>query len=115
MKVFVYGTLKKGYRNNVWLTYNGAKYIKQDSIKGTMYSLGSFPVVDIKGNGKVVGEVYEIDKECERSLDLLENYPSLYDKTVTTTVDGVTALVYHMSYKTIMKYDNKEIKTGEWF
>lgn len=80
MKVFVYGTLRKGGHNHGVL--NGAKYVGVDYIEGfTLYDLPyGFPCI-VKGEGRVMGEVYEVDDDriLER-LDILEGYKVQYEE-----------------------------------
>uniref|UniRef100_A0A182WY00 Gamma-glutamylcyclotransferase family protein n=1 Tax=Anopheles quadriannulatus TaxID=34691 RepID=A0A182WY00_ANOQN len=88
-RVFVYGTLKRGEPNHHWLTdaANGqARFIA----KGR--TVGRYPLVvatrhnvpfllDVPGTGhSVVGEIYEIDDRMLGRLDVLEDYPQLYDR-----------------------------------
>ena len=76
MKVFVYGTLKRGFSANSML--QGARYLGEGVIEGyDMYDLGSFPAI-IEGEGKVRGEVYEVDKGTLNLLDFYEGVPNLY-------------------------------------
>lgn len=114
MKVFVYGTLKRGYANHIWLAENNAKFIKEDSIKGVMYSLGAYPMVDItETEGRVIGEVFEVTDACSKALDKLEGYPGFYDKQEVNTIDGQEVTVYCMPDR-LRKYALEEIKSGEW-
>jgi gamma-glutamylcyclotransferase (GGCT)/AIG2-like uncharacterized protein YtfP len=78
IKVFVYGTLKKGYRNHRLL--EGSNYIGEGKISGyDLYDLGSFPGI-IRGKGEVVGEIYEIDQETLKRVDMLESEGQLYSR-----------------------------------
>lgn len=89
-KYAVYGTLRKGYGNHRRLeNKKGVKYIETKEIEGfDMYAVASFPGI-IRGNGKIIAEIYEIDNpEVEESLDFLEGYTegdesSLYVKEKT--------------------------------
>lgn len=88
-RVFVYGTLKKGEPNHHWLTdaTNGrARFIAQGRtteryplIIATRYNIPF--LLDVPGKGHfVVGEIYEIDDRMLGRLDVLEDYPKLYDR-----------------------------------
>jgi len=73
MKVFVYGTLKKGYGNHRCL--DGAKFIKE-TITKPIYDLvdvGYFPGL-VSGNNAIQGEIYEINDSILKRLDNLEGY-----------------------------------------
>ncbi len=93
MRIFVYGTLKRGQCNNYLL--QTSKLIGETTVKGTMYNWGAIPAITLKGNDEVRGEVYEITSETLNRLDVLEGYPLLYDRT-QVKVDGVDTWVYHV-------------------
>ncbi|XP_050067589.1 putative gamma-glutamylcyclotransferase CG2811 [Anopheles maculipalpis] len=88
-RVFVYGTLKKGEPNHYWLTdvSNGkARYIAKGRtneryplIIATRYNIPF--LLDVPGKGHfVAGEIYEVDDRMLSRLDVLEDYPKLYDR-----------------------------------
>ena len=89
MKVFVYGTLKRGYGNNRLL--NGCQFVKEALISGmSMYysgSEGSFPVIKFGGDGLVKGEVWDISMRPEaiHYMDALEGTPHLYTREALVT------------------------------
>ena len=80
--VFVYGTLMKNQRNHGYL--KDAAYIDDGVLEGyDMYDLGRYPGI-IPGEGKVVGEVYQVTSEIEKQLDYLEEEGVLYLKKPET-------------------------------
>lgn len=110
MKVFVYGTLKKGFRNQSYL--KGAKYLEKATMKGKMYDLGGYPCIELDEEGVVYGEVYEIDKNILANLDRCECYPRLYTRSV---VDDM--IVYHLTENSKKRFDLpscKVIHSGVW-
>ena len=102
-KVFVYGSLKKGYGNHSFLEGTGAKflgpYVTPPEYK--MVSCGGFPGVLKDGNTPITGEVYEVDDAVFASLDRLEGNPDFYKRELISTPYG-DAWVYiiHSSYST---------------
>lgn len=118
MLIFVYGTLKQGHRNNYLLSE--AKYLGSGTTKDK-YGLykatnGSFPfMITSKQNGRIPGELYEIDKDTEDELDILEGYPNLYikkDIVVICEKDNkeVIAKTYiknEKNYKDIIDYNSQ--------
>lgn len=96
-RIFVYGTLKKGYGNHGVL--GRSKYINEaltNSREFTMFD-GGFPYVSDsftdKNTGSILGELYEVDNEQTlANLDRLEGVPTLYIKREVdvTTLDGNT-------------------------
>jgi len=88
--IFVYGTLKSGYENNYLL--NEATFLGKAATVERMYMysyFGHFPVVviPISNIGKlarqIAGEVYTISFETSLNIDLLEEYPIIYNKIFT--------------------------------
>lgn len=78
-KLFVYGTLKKGYANHHVL--DGAKFVCNGVLpKAVLYSLGGFPGLQRTSSieDEVVGEIYEIDERVLERCDRLEGHPSFY-------------------------------------
>jgi gamma-glutamylcyclotransferase (GGCT)/AIG2-like uncharacterized protein YtfP len=70
--VFVYGTLRRGGRNDIARFSPPARYVADARIRGTLYDLGSYPGAVLGGRGVLVGEVYAITPALEAQLDLLE-------------------------------------------
>ncbi|KAM7345823.1 putative gamma-glutamylcyclotransferase CG2811 [Cochliomyia hominivorax] len=91
LKVFVYGTLKRGEPNHHWLTKteNGfACFVGEGTtverfplVVGTRYNIPF--LLDKRGHGhNVQGEVYEVDQKMFGNLDVLEDYPVYYDREI---------------------------------
>ena len=88
IRVFVYGTLKKGFRN--------AYYLEDARILGefvtgpihSMYDFGGYPAVSENGKTAIAGEVYDISEELLASIDLLESYPDFYQRVMIETSFG---------------------------
>lgn len=98
MKVFVYGTLKKGYGNNRLL--EDAILDSIDELPGFemyySYGVGSFPVIKRSGNHSVVGEVYDLTG-CPYVLgwlDSLEGHPNWYNRQIHETASGQKVHTY---------------------
>ena len=94
--VFVYGTLLKEERNHYLLEnseFIGSGYIDNYY----MFKLSTYPGI-IKGEGKVLGEVYKVNSQKEKLLDQLEEVVYLYDKVLEKVVldnnEEVNAYVY---------------------
>lgn len=78
--VFVYGTLKKGYRNHTLL--RGSKFLGefQTATKLRLYTNGIYPMIVRDETGyPVSGELYEVDNDTLKNLHRLEGVPFLYD------------------------------------
>lgn len=79
-KVFVYGTLKRGYRLNKHMS--NAKYIAEAKLPGILFHLDAFPAMyhDNQLSCKVLGEVFEVPASEIASLDAIEGVPTLYER-----------------------------------
>lgn len=115
MKVFVYGTLKKGFGADI-SNFGDVTFIGNATAKGKMFSCGGFPAVLFDKEGEVKGEVYEVnDNAIMNRLDRYEGVPNLYIRKdiEVTKDDGDTesVMTYHYNCPT----DNlKEVASGEW-
>uniref|UniRef100_A0A182JQ59 Gamma-glutamylcyclotransferase family protein n=1 Tax=Anopheles christyi TaxID=43041 RepID=A0A182JQ59_9DIPT len=88
-RVFVYGTLKRGEPNHHWLTdvangqarfiAKGRTIVQYPLVVATRHNIPF--LLDMPGTGHLVaGEIYEIDDRMLGRLDVLEDYPRLYDR-----------------------------------
>jgi gamma-glutamylcyclotransferase (GGCT)/AIG2-like uncharacterized protein YtfP len=76
--VFVYGSLKKGFANHPYVS--DQNLISTGVLYGfDMFNLGRFPALK-EGQGKVTGEVYEVDEATFALLDRLEGHPTMYKR-----------------------------------
>lgn len=83
--VFVYGSLKKGYHNNVILSES--EYIGSFKTNGKfeMTSFGSFPAIHKgKDEKNIIGEVYVVNDDILHDLDRLEGEGWFYKRTIQT-------------------------------
>jgi gamma-glutamylaminecyclotransferase len=118
MNVFVYGSLKRGFHNHSVL--DGAKFAGEATLnpKYTMYSLGGYPAIvpDGKHPSQIIGELYEVDNAGLARLDMLEGYPSYYNRRkeiVNTERGGEIAWVYYIEPAN-NNGNNDVVKSGLW-
>jgi gamma-glutamylcyclotransferase (GGCT)/AIG2-like uncharacterized protein YtfP len=107
-RVFVYGTLKRGYRQRGLDTADGSRFIGEaQTIKPyLMIDLVSFPGVILTGSKnatKISGEVFEISSSVLSQLDRIEGYPDFYTRTMVKTTLG-DAWMYSLPAKEYSKY-----------
>lgn len=112
-KVFVYGTLKRGYGNHVLINKSNILSLKAKAPGINLYSSGSIPFA-ARGNGTAIGELYEVDSIVLEKLDKLEGHPVFYKREKTKVQldsDVVEAWIYLCE-----KYakQNYLIQSGEW-
>ena len=80
--IFTYGTLKRGFHNHdQWL--KGAKFLLETKTVNAGYEMfpekGVFPIVGW-GNYNISGEVFVIQEETLRNLDVLEAEGTFYHR-----------------------------------
>lgn len=86
-KLFVYGTLRRGFALHAELKKLGARYAGKGRIAGSLFNLGEYPgVLPVStGKGDVEGELYELRNPTEQLpvLDRLEEFnPSRPSKSL---------------------------------
>jgi gamma-glutamylcyclotransferase (GGCT)/AIG2-like uncharacterized protein YtfP len=108
--IFVYGTLKSGKINSSVLKKSG-QFIKEDTLSGfKMHKISWFPAVFVSNdkNDIIHGEVYSINTEFLKTLDIIEGYPYLYQRK---KVKGY--YIYYMKDKKLMSC-TPELKSGKF-
>jgi gamma-glutamylcyclotransferase (GGCT)/AIG2-like uncharacterized protein YtfP len=84
MKLFVYGTLKRGQRNHKVLD---AAFIGETEIDGfAAVNRQTYPYAIRQDGHKLKGEIYEVPSL--KYIDKFENYPDEYDRVVINTEFG---------------------------
>lgn len=95
MLIFVYGTLKRGFRNHHLL--DGARFVEEAKTAPywMLASAGSFPVL-FRGRACVTGEVWEINRATLTHLDYLESNGFMYHRhrIYVSTSSGKTLRVW---------------------
>ena len=79
-KIFVYGTLKKGFHNHGFLksaTYIGDAWTKKEYTLLTDHYNG-LPYVIREPSYPIQGELYEVDEFTFMTIDNLEGHPHFY-------------------------------------
>ena len=109
--VAVYGSLREGFGNNRLL--GGSKKISTEVLEGeyTMLDLGAFPGVILEGETPITIEVYEVDEPTFQSLDMLEGYPSFYNRDLFKTSVG-EAWMYFLEGRE--GWSNSYVPSGDW-
>jgi len=108
--VFVYGTLLSREVNHYLL--DGAVLIGLHRTEPcyTMFDLGAYPGVSRGGRTAIAGELYRVDgKDLER-LDRLEDYPTLYGRTLIHSPHG-RAWIYLYRGR---RHGRQVIRSGDW-
>jgi gamma-glutamylcyclotransferase (GGCT)/AIG2-like uncharacterized protein YtfP len=117
--VFVYGTLRRGGRNDIARYRPTPVLVVEASIAGTLYDLGAYPGVVLGGEGRVKGEVYVVEPVVEAALDVLEEVADddtgeYIKRLVRVEVGGqwLDCLVYEIHPTRIA--GRRVIESGDW-
>ncbi len=114
-RVAVYGTLRRSYWNHHWMA--GTRFLGVDRLRAiTLYDLGPYPgALEEPSNGVEV-EVYAVDDDQLRRIDILEDHmpqepaAGLYDRKVLPTRHG-PAWVYLYNHSVA---GCRAIREGAW-
>lgn len=106
--VAVYGSLKEGFGNHRVL--GDSELVGSQWLSGwDMYSMGSFPAI-VPGEGYISVEIYQVGSDSiAGNLDMLEGYPSFYNRVEVETELGLAWIYYQDTPPTDMK-----ITSGDW-
>ena len=119
--VFVYGTLRRGGRNDINRLEPAPRYIGIGEVKGRLYHIDWYPGLTLGGDEAVtvVGEVYEIAPELEEVLDRYEGIEpgassEYFKRELAIAVDGrpYSCLVYEVNPERVR--GKQEIGHGDW-
>jgi len=126
LNVFVYGTLKEGRPLDRKVFADTRLSVTPATIVGSLYNLGPYPAIKLKGKGLVQGEIHKFHKddikEIVKIMDMIEGYNpkseeknNLYNRRVVTakTKDGEKTDVYVYEYSREPKASMK-IDDGLW-
>lgn len=120
-KIFVYGTLMKKRANHDRYLKNTI-YLGPAKLEGyALYDLGLYPGIKKKNGSEVLGELYDVDNETLKKIDMLEGEGFLYlrKKVEVRQLGGkkVEAFVYEynrvVDEKKIIKYKDQPYKRKE--
>ena len=115
MKLFVYGTLKKGGGNHRLL--EGSKFVCNYELKNhILFDIGfGFPYM-YKGSTmeSVLGEVYEVNKKTIKVIDRLEGHPVHYKRHLINFRDEVDEMYCYLTTYNFIPPNSKTIKSGYW-
>ena len=113
--IFVYGTLMKNQRNHHYM--KNCKYLYDAVLNDyCLYDVSNYPGAFKKKGKKVYGEVYEVDEESKKQMDVLEDEGNLY-KYIMVKVDNGEDLIDVGFYEYIdngKQYPYRDLD-GKWF
>ena len=85
-KIGVYGSLRAGMHNHDLLNNSQLVETKIVSVPFKMVSFGNYPALipDENRNHDVVFEIYDVNDDVYRNIEMLEGYPDFYQKALQT-------------------------------
>jgi gamma-glutamylcyclotransferase (GGCT)/AIG2-like uncharacterized protein YtfP len=119
--VFVYGTLRRGGRNDINRLAPAPEFVGMGEVQGVLYRIDWYPGLTLGGEQAVtvVGEVYRIAPALETVLDGIEQVTDSADseyfkREVPVAVDGrpIECLLYEINPLRVR--DKQVIGHGDW-
>lgn len=112
-KVFVYGTLKRGYHN-----FEGylakEKLLGEAQVEGILLHCGGFPALSLADKFTwIKGEVYEVSDQALDNMDRLEGHPDWYNRI--QLLIGQFGLCWVYTFPQVFSSkESQVIQGGEW-
>ncbi len=97
MRVFVYGSLKRGARHHAEMATARFVRVARTAPRYALVEAGEYPGLVADGDTRVRGEVFEVDAELLVALDAFEEVPELYVRGEVELDDGERALAYFLT------------------
>jgi gamma-glutamylcyclotransferase (GGCT)/AIG2-like uncharacterized protein YtfP len=119
--VFVYGTLRRGGRNDINRLSPAPHYVGMGEVKGVLFHMGWYPGLALGGEEAVtvVGEVYEVTPELEAVLDEIEDLlpgddSEYFKRDVVIEVNGrpVPCFLYEINPARVQ--GRQRLAHGDW-
>ena len=119
--VFVYGTLRKGGRNDINRLHPAPRYLGMGEVQGCLYHFDWYPGLALGGEEPVtvVGEVYEVEPELEAVLDRIEGIvpgpdSEYFKREMPVKVDGrdVHCFLYEINRRRVE--GRERLGHGDW-
>jgi gamma-glutamylcyclotransferase (GGCT)/AIG2-like uncharacterized protein YtfP len=110
--VFAYSSLLRGERDHD-LMHRATLLRKTTTPQGyRLVDLGPYGAMIAGGDQVVVGELWELDRETLRAIDVRKEVPVLFERTQITTPDGALAETYVMPWDRVV--GRKRLAIGDW-
>lgn len=119
--VFVYGTLRRGGRNDINRLTPPPKYLGMGEVKGSLFHFDWYPGLALGGEEAVtvVGEVYEVTPQLESVLDGIEGiepgaHSEYFKRDMEVAVQGqpVRCFLYEINPRRVE--DKAPLPHGDW-
>ena len=111
MKLFVYGTLRRGEPGHALLRGAPLLATARTEPAFTLLDMGEWPALIEGGSTAIAGELYEVDESTMLELDRYEDVPELYLR-VERAIAGEPAFIYVLRPEHARGY--AVIASGDW-
>ena len=120
-RVFVYGTLRRGGRNDINRLTPTPKYLGMGEVQGSLFHFDWYPGLALGGEEPVtvVGEVYEVTPQLEEVLDRIEglepgDHSEYMKRDMAVTVQGrdLQCFLYEINPQRVA--DKSPLAHGDW-
>lgn len=119
--VFVYGTLRRGGRNDINRLVPAPRYVGMGEVRGSLYHLDWYPGLTLGGEEAVtvVGEVYEVTPPLEAVLDEIEGIvdgedSEYFKRDLEIEVDGRPVRCFVYEINPVRVQGRQRIGHGDW-
>lgn len=112
VRLFVYGSLKRGFVHHEKLAGASFVYEVQTAPGYSLYLYQGYPALVKDGAGVVSGELFYVTSGMLPALDTFEDVPDLYQRAELVTSDGGSAFAYLMSREKVS--DCPCMSSGQW-
>jgi gamma-glutamylcyclotransferase (GGCT)/AIG2-like uncharacterized protein YtfP len=119
--VFVYGTLRRGGRNDINRLTPPPRYVGMGEVKGHLYHFDWYPGLSLGGEEAVtvIGEVYEVTPQLEAVLDRIEGVvpggdDEYFKRELAIDVDGRSVWCFLYEINPSRVQDRERIGHGDW-
>jgi gamma-glutamylcyclotransferase (GGCT)/AIG2-like uncharacterized protein YtfP len=119
--VFVYGTLRRGGRNDINRLQPAPKYLGVGEVKGSLYHFDWYPGLALGGEEAVtvVGEVYEVTPQLETVLDEIEGLvpderSEYFKRQIQIEVAGRRMPCFLYEINPVRVKDRRPLAHGDW-
>lgn len=110
--LFVYGTLRQGEPLSYVMENAEFLGVHMTPPKYKMIDLGRYPAVTPGGDTPIMGEVYKIEDDYLDTVDRIECYPDLYQRTKIQTPFGKAIMYWMPEMKDAVCV--QRISSGDW-
>jgi gamma-glutamylcyclotransferase (GGCT)/AIG2-like uncharacterized protein YtfP len=110
--LFVYGTLRQGEPQHALL--GGARLVGMASTPPTFHlvDLGPYAALVRGGSTAVTGELYRVDLQTRRAIDVERQVPLLFSRETIVLADGVDADAYLLTSDQVR--GRRRLAHGDW-